>query len=1306
MITKDNFPKALESLGFTKYEKSWNKPYGKYDLTAKLNSKGGFDFVYPNDMDLDRETTQDDHQKESYVVFLCVAQLFDLGYQPKQFKLEGKNYAGTDKGFCDILISRVIENDGVVSKDDFMIIECKTEDLENDNTDEFRKHWDKTKKNGDQLFRYFNTYRKSEYLCLYSCDWFGDKLVNTYNLISLIDNEKYLKANKSLNLKGYDDLRNNQGSASEFFDVWKNTYKLDYVNSGLLEPGNEPFKIGAKKFSADDLKEIDSSSMQKKYNDFATILRQHNVSGRENAFDKLVNYFLAKIVDETDNKNELECIWKGATNDDYFQLQDRLQKNYRIGMERFFGDTVSYIGDEKIDQAFAFLNNRADVAKDLIKEYFHTLKYFNNNPFAFIDVHNEELFYQNASVLTEIVKLLQDIKLKTNDSNQNQFLGDLFEGYLDQGVKQSEGQFFTPMPIVKFLISSLPLEEIVKNGSETNMPKAIDYACGAGHFLTELASQIKPFVEKHLQVEPNKYFENIIGIEKEYRLSKVSQVSAFMYGLDGIKILYADALAQNAKTDLYVKENDFSILVANPPYSVKGFLETLSDEDKAKFEVYDDGINEAKNNAIETFFVERASQLLKHNGVGAIILPTSILDKGGIYTKCREIIIKNFEIVSIVEFGSGTFGKTNTHTIALFLKRRTCQPNYYQNCINRVNNWFDGVFDADGIYKEENVLERYCKHINVSLEDYKYLLTSNRSWQTILSKYDIFNNYVSEFSNNSIAKEIKKRIAKVEEKEIKGKFTEEQRAKDLMELNEKLYLHILNSTRNIEMDKLVYYMLAISNKQPVLIVKCPDDNKTSKKFLGYDWSESKGNEGIKYLNKSISDEDNDIEKNKGINSIITPLFNPNNYNDDTKINYLIKNNYNCIISETPQDLMEYVSYIDLVEMMNFKKIDFEKDLKTTKEIEVTSIFPVVRMDDVCLSISNGKDVTQFDEIGKYKVSRIESISKSVFNPDAIKWTNDEVDKKNFLQKGDILFSHINSLQHLGKCAVFNSDEKVIHGINLLRIIVNNKKCLSGYLVEAMRSKLFVMQIIRYAKKAVNQASISTTDLKDIKLPLPPLDIQAQIVSECEAIDADYNSNKDNIEKWKNEIEEIVNGVEGEKTTVKKVLPYAKDRIEFADINPDTYVTTDNLLQNCEGMIVYDKIPNIDKVVKYNVGDILVSNIRPYLKKIWFADIEGGCSPDVLVFTNADKSKYNSQYLYYLLKQDKFFDFIMEGVKGMKMPRGDKDQIQNFTLVVPSLPEQDEIVSKIEALENNISQARISMAQVNEKKKAVLDKYLK
>ena len=309
-------------------------------------------------------------------------------------------------------------------------------------------------------------------------------------------------------------------------------------------------------------------------------------------------------------------------------------------MQKFLNEEVTYIDDSQINNAFRLFKNDLDATKDTVLSYFRELKFYTNNDFSFIDVHNEELFKENSEILLKIVRMFQEIKLKTDE--QNQFLGDLFEGFLDDGIKQSEGQFFTPLPITRFIVSALPLKEIIENLDEP--PKVIDYACGAGHFLNEYASQIKKYVNKD---KLHEYYAAIDGIEKEYRLSKVSKVSAFMYGQDDINITYGDALSDKKN----IQDGQYDILIANPPYSVKGFLETLTDEERHNYDLikYVSKNAFSSNNSIETFFIERAKQLLKPGGVAGIILPASILtNSGSLYTKAREIILHYFDIVSIV----------------------------------------------------------------------------------------------------------------------------------------------------------------------------------------------------------------------------------------------------------------------------------------------------------------------------------------------------------------------------------------------------------------------------------------------------------------------------------------------------------------------------------------------------------------------------------------------------------------------------------------------------------------------------------
>ena len=158
---------------------------------------------------------------------------------------------------------------------------------------------------------------------------------------------------------------------------------------------------------------------------------------------------------------------------------------------------------------------------------------------------------------------------------------------------------------------------------------------------------------------------------------------------------------------------------------------------------------------------------------------------------------------------------------------------------------------------------------------------------------------------------------------------------------------------------------------------------------------------------------------------------------------------------------------------------------------------------------------------------------------------------------------------------------------------------------------------------------------------------------------------------------------------------------------ESYITTDNMLQNCEGIRPYNGTDNITSAIAYQKGDILLSNIRPYLKKIWQADRNGTCSPDVLVL-RPDKEKVDERFLYYSLRRDVFFDYIMNeaGTKGLKMPRGNKDGIIQYRIVLPDIKEQKRIANEIGNWYSLISEAKAVMDSCQTKKQEILDKYLK
>lgn len=149
------------------------------------------------------------------------------------------------------------------------------------------------------------------------------------------------------------------------------------------------------------------------------------------------------------------------------------------------------------------------------------------------------------------------------------------------------------------------------------------------------------------------------------------------------------------------------------------------------------------------------------------------------------------------------------------------------------------------------------------------------------------------------------------------------------------------------------------------------------------------------------------------------------------------------------------------------------------------------------------------------------------------------------------------------------------------------------------------------------------------------------------------------------------------------ITYRDEKTSLNLLNIATYVTTDNLLANKKGLKNAANLPPTETLVsKFRKGDILLSNIRPYLKKIWLADRDGGCSADVLVLST--KNKFNNKFIYYSLLNDVFFDYVMKGAKGTKMPRGDKDHILEF--LIPDLDQysQAKVSDVLEAYDKKLN----------------------
>ena len=621
----------IKAIGYIQSSRTkiYEKKYAQFDCVIEVDFNGSGSINYPEDkgMKITRRTTCNFSQPENFVVLECITRLMDKGYRPEHIELEKEWTLGhSDKGgFADILVK---DADGKT----LFIVECKTPGTE------YKKELNNTLNDGGQLFSYWKQEGTCKWLSLYASDFDGKTISYTTETIDCSDDANILAtAKKDPSILLYRDA----GTIEDLFSAWDETYDKRLCGDVIFRDDSQAYQIGVKPLRKIDLK--DFSENDKVVNKFEEILRHNNVSDKENAFNRLIALFICKLVDEIQkNDNDIVDFQYKAGTDTYEDLQDRLQRLHKEGMEKFMREEIFYVADdyaEKLVQQYTG-QKRKNMIEDL-RSTLRILKFYTNNDFAFKDVHNEELFYQNGKILVEMVQLFENYRII--GSNDLQMLGDLFEQLLNKGFKQNEGQFFTPIPITRFIWDSLPLSKIIKKKNSIEFPKILDYACGAGHFLTQGFEAINDNV---LAIDPNYDVDSIwtehkiFGIEKDYRLARVSKISLFMHGAGDGNIIFGDGLENYP--DKNISNNSFDILVANPPYSVKAFKPHLKLKDN-KFSILDKISNNGSE--IETLFVERIAQVLKPLGIASVILPVSILNKdNNSFIAAREEILKNFEL--------------------------------------------------------------------------------------------------------------------------------------------------------------------------------------------------------------------------------------------------------------------------------------------------------------------------------------------------------------------------------------------------------------------------------------------------------------------------------------------------------------------------------------------------------------------------------------------------------------------------------------------------------------------------------------
>jgi type I restriction enzyme M protein len=1163
-------------------------------------------FFFGGKIKIGEKETQNITKPEDWVVLECVNRLLEKGFKPENISLEKVYPAGHGfSGRLDICVTR--ENGS-----EYLLIECKTYGKE------FDKEFTRIKKDGGQLFTYFKFSNKADLIMLYTSELQGNKIVP-----------------KNETIKIEDEYRT--GDVKDFHTSWD---KKTYQN---IVWENQPYNSEAtKSFTKAQLKPLSKDQSDKIFHGFASILRKHSVSDKPNAFNKIFNLFLAKLYDEAKGDDmELEFHWREDDNPIDFQV--RLINLHKNGLKAFLEKEIAGIEDSDFEGA----KNE----NELLERKKKILMF--NNVFAIKEVDDEETFNNNQRVLKEVVQLLEKYQIRY--PRKQQHLSDFFELLLTTGLKQEVGQYFTPPPVTKFIVRSLPIKKMMLqeiNNEVPKLPAVIDYAAGSGHFITEALEEYQDIInnidiDKELKfdgakkavrswiAEPyNWAAKYVYGIEKDYRLVKVAKVGCYFYG-DGVaQIIHGDGLDSFATSKTYkglLQENiniedsskaKFSVVISNPPYAVNDCKDDLEYIGAQKeYTLYQSLSDKSKD--IECLFVERTKHLLKDGGVASLILPSSILNNTGIQTKTREIILQYFDIVAIAELGSNTFMATGTNTVTLFLRRRANKLSVEWK--KSVAHFFENLQDItiNGI---EKPVAKYLNYVweNISFSDYITLLEKNPN---------------EAIQNQEIFKEYRKKLKAKTEKDF------------------------WNLVLDREADKLLYFIITLNQK--VVLVKS-GEKEEEKRFLGYEFSTRRNSEGMHAM-----------QRDKTVDEC-TQMYDAKVFDNPEKAStYILKaftSNDDFAIDPKMQN---HISRHDLVDMMTFDRVDFEKtiSLSIKKKVKYENIWGSNKL----YFLGEISEIKKGTSITKDKT--IEGNIPVIAGGQEPAYFHNESNRENQTITISASGAYAGFINYF-EIPIFASDCNTIISKN--ETIVSTK--LIYLFLKSIQNEIYGLQ------RGQAQPHVYGEDLSNVKIPLPPLDIQQKIVAEIEVLEAKEKNAKEEIEKLKNEKDRFF-----EKSISNASMVYLKDVFTLQngkELSKTNRTNGEYLVYGGNGIIdTHNNFISEKKTIAIGRVGAYCGAIHKTKPKSWITDNS--------MFINLFIQNVDIDFLYFSLLKLNLNQYSSQSTH----PNIAQPVVLNQKIPLPPLPEQQKIVSEIEKIEAKINIIETEIALIPKQKDSVLKKYL-
>jgi len=325
-------------------------------------------------------------------------------------------------------------------------------------------------------------------------------------------------------------------------------------------------------------------------------------------------------------------------------------------------------------------------------------------------------------------------------------------------------------------------------------------------------------------------------------------------------------------------------------------------------------------------------------------------------------------------------------------------------------------------------------------------------------------------------------------------------------------------------------------------------------------------------------------------------------------------------------------------------------------------------------------------------------------------------------EGDIVFADASEdLNDVGKSIeiVNVNNEKLVSGMHTLLARQKEKKLIVGFGGYLFKSDGIRLQIKKEAQGA-KVLGISANRLLNIDLCFPSDKKEQQKISDCltslDNLIAAQSQKIDALQSYKKGLMQNLFPAEGESVPrlrfpefqsageweeekLGNVSIFVNERISLEKLTLDNYISTENILPDYGGVTRASKLPQSGSAIQFKVNDVLISNIRPYLKKVWFSNKDGGSSNDVIVVRA--KEGIDTKYLAFMLKNDAFIEYVMKGAKGVKMPRGDISLMKEYPLVYPPIQEQNKIADVLTTIDEQISAQGEALAALKVHKRGLM-----